>query len=240
MKKFFLFLFAVLALTFVPQALASGESNCQIVYGGGQVCQNQVKFTINKLVQKPGPTKGGGDFVENMTVNDPRFAPNQNVNFKIVVENTGNTDISNLNVVDTFPQFLTFVAGVGNTNAGGSQINFVIGSLKAGQKLEYVITVKTASDSQLPANQTITCVTNNVVATSSDGSQASDNSQLCIEKNIVVATPQILEKPFVKTIPSTGPEMGALFALIPAGALGVFINKLAKGQSASGGKSQAN
>lgn len=208
-------------------AFAAGSSSCQVIYGGGQACQEQIKFTINKLVQRPG--KGGGDFVENLTVNDPRYAPNQNVNFKIVVQNTGNEEIKNLNVVDNFPQYLTFVAGAGATNIGGSQVNFIIGSLPAGAKAEYVITAKTATDGVLPSTQAVTCVTNNVVATATDGTSANDNSQVCIEKNVLGAapTPEIMAKPFVKNIPSTGPEMGLLFGLIPTGALGFYLRRKA-------------
>jgi len=230
MKKLFasLLSFAVVAAMVPTIALASGgESNCQVIYGGGQVCQQQIKFTVNKLVQKPG--KGGGDFVDNLTINDPRFSPGQNVTFKIVVENTGDTDISNLNVVDNFPQFLTFVAGVGSTNAGTSQVNFVIGTLKKGQKVEYLITAKTADASALPNNQAVTCVTNNVTATSPDGQQASDNSQVCIEKSVLgvttPSTPQIFQKPTVNNIPSTGPETDVLFALVSSGALGFYLKR---------------
>ena len=64
-------------------ALAAGsESNCQVIYGGGEVCETKVKFTINKLVQNPGK---GGNYVENLNINDPRLKPGQNVNFKIVI-----------------------------------------------------------------------------------------------------------------------------------------------------------
>src|SRR3990167_8559673 len=214
---------AVLFGTVASTANAAG-SNCQAIYGCGEVCNEQVKFTINKLVQKPNK---GGEFVENLTASDPRFAPDQNVNFKIVIENTGSREIASLNVVDTFPQFLSFVAGVGNANVGAKQINFVISNFKAGQKVEYVLTAKTGSAGELPANQAITCVTNNVVATASNGATASDNSQLCIEKSIVVPTPEVMAKPFVKNIPSTGPEMGLLLGLAPLGALGVFLKRKA-------------
>ncbi len=226
MKKLFAIAAATLiALTTASAAYAGGTSNCQIIYGGGQVCQKNLKFTINKLVQKPG--KGGGDFVENLTINDPRFAPGQSVQFKIVVENTGDTDITNLNVVDTFPQFVTFMSGVGNASAGNTQDTFVVGSLPKGKKAEFVITAKIADAANLPSDQTITCVTNNVVATAQDGSQGSDNAQLCIEKPIVNVqpTPQILEKPFVKNIPSTGPETDVLFGLVSTGALGYFLKR---------------
>lgn len=217
-----------ISLLLATQVFAAGESNCQIVYGGGVVCPpQQVKFVINKQVQKPG--KSGSDFVENLTINDPRFSPNQNVNFKIIVENTGDRDITNLNVIDTFPDFLSFVAGVGNTNVGAKQISFIIGTLKKGEKMEFVITAKTAQDNQLPANQAITCVTNNVRATASDGVTAEDNAQVCIEKQVLgaVPTPQVFEKPRAKELPPTGPELGLLAALIPTGLAGFYLRKKA-------------
>lgn len=211
----------------VPVFAAGTESTCQIIYGGGEVCQEQVKFTINKLVQKPG--KAGGDFVENLTAADPRYSPNQNVTFKITIENTGNRDITNLNVVDRFPQFLTFVAGAGVTNVGASEINFTVGKLEKGKKIDVLITAKTAEESKLPDTQAITCVTNNARATAPDGSAAEDNSQVCIEKQILGITPKptIAQKPPVEKIPATGPEMALLFGLIPTGLAGFYIRKKA-------------
>lgn len=209
-------------------SFAAGESNCQIVYGGGEVCPpKQVKFVINKQVQKPG--KGGGEFVENLTINDPRLTPNQNVNFKIIIENTGDTDITNLNVTDTFPEFLSFVAGVGNTNVGAKQVNFIIGKLEKGKKMEFLITAKTAETDKLPSNQAITCVTNNARATAPDGVSADDNAQVCIEKQVLgaQATPQIFEKPTIKELPPTGPELGLLAALIPTGLAGIYLRRKA-------------
>jgi uncharacterized repeat protein (TIGR01451 family) len=226
MKKIILSILFVAALMFVSKANA-GSSNCQIVYGGGEVCEEQIKFTINKLVQKPG--KGGGDFVENLTLNDPRYVANQNVNFKIIIENTGNRDIENLNVVDKFPDFLTFVAGPGTAKEGDKTASFIVGKLEKGKKIELLITAKTAQDGQLPSSQAVTCVTNNVKATGQDGSVAEDNSQVCIEKSVLGAVPttQILEKPQLKQIPATGPELTALFALIPTGLAGIYLRKKA-------------
>lgn len=211
---------AVLFLTVAQNSFASGTSNCDAVYGGGQVCQNNVEFTINKLVKSP--TKGG-QFVENLTMNDAHYAAGSNVDFKISIKNTGDHDITNLNVVDTFPQFLTFFAGVGNTNKGASQINFMVGKIGKGATLEYVITAKAADASTLA--QAINCVTNKVVATTPDGTTASDNSQVCIEKSVVAPTPAIMNKPEVKNIPSTGPETDILFGLVSTGALGYFIRR---------------
>lgn len=228
MKKLSTLIVATIAIFFVAAGTvaAAGESNCQIVYGGGKVCPaEQVKFTINKLVQKSGK---GGEFVENLTIGDPRFSPNQNVNFKIVIENTGELDITNLNVVDEFGEFLTFVAGVGNANAGAKQINFVVGTLAKGEKREFILTAKTAEEGLLPGNQTITCTQNMAKASVPEGSVAQDSAQICIEKRVLAETTlQIFEKQKVKEVPATGPELLGLFALIPTGIAGIYLRRKA-------------
>lgn len=227
MKKQLISLLAVglLFANITPSAIASGESNCQVVYGGGETCNPQIKFTINKMVQKPG--KGGGDFVDNLTLNDPRFSGNQNVNFKIVIENTGNTKITDLSVVDTFPSLVTFVAGSGSFDKNNNTLSFTIGSLEAGKKVEYIITGKTFEEKNLPNNQAVTCVVNNVKAKDSSGSEATDSSQLCIEKNVLgaVPTPQVFVQIPPKSIPATGPEMLPLLGLIPAGITGFYLRR---------------
>lgn len=225
MKKLFSIAFVVAASALLAGSVYAsgsgyGQSDCKTVYGGGNSCNSQLKFAINKMVQKP--TKGG-EYVENLTVNDPKYNPSSDVNFKIIIENTGDRDITNLNIVDNFPQFLTFQAGVGNSNVGAKQINFVVGTLKKGQKVEYVITARTANEGDL--TQAVTCVTNNVSATSSDGSQASDNSQVCIQKGTPAPTAEIMQKPTVTKVPATGPETDILFALIPSGALGFYLKR---------------
>src|SRR5688500_19184342 len=109
MNKIFGLIFAtILFFSVASTAVASGVSSCQPIYGGGETCEEKVKFTINKLVKSPAKD---GAFVENLTINDPRYPAGSNISFKITVTNSGNKDITNLNVVDQFPQFLTFVSG---------------------------------------------------------------------------------------------------------------------------------
>lgn len=224
LQKLTVLAMGVLVLASASSVLASGESNCQTVYGGGEVCNPQIKFTISKLVQVPG--KGGGSYVDNLGVNDIKFATDQDATFKIVIKNTGNADIKNISVVDTFPQYLTFVAGVGSTNKGASKISFNIGLIKKGETKEYLITSHTAKENELPNNQAVTCVINNVRATDNNGGVAEDNSQICIQKNILDVPGPIVYKTLPpKEIPSTGPEMLGLIGLIPTGLTGIYLRR---------------
>ncbi len=221
MKKLFAIIFtSLLALSITSTAFASGDSACQPVYGGGEVCQNNFKFTINKMVQSP--TKGG-NYVENLTVNDVHYAPSTNIIFKITIKNTGDSDITNLNVTDTLPQYLTYVSGLANATSSGNNISFVVNKLTPGQSVDYILATKVSDVGSL--TKTITCPVNKVSATAKDGSTATDESQVCIEKSSVTPTPAIMQKPPVTNIPSTGPETDILLGLITSGALGLFLRK---------------
>lgn len=196
-------------------AQAAG-SDCQIIYGGGETCPKTVTFTIDKKVQKP--TKGG-EYVDNLTVNDARYQVGQDIVFKVTVQNTGTQKV-NLSVVDTLPGLLTFVSGGGYDKASNTVSNAV--ALEAGQSKELTIVAK----SQEPSNAGTTCVTNAVKATDTTGVTADDSAQVCIEKGQV--TPKVFTQVPPKSIPSTGPELFTLIGLIPAGAAGFYLRKKAQ------------
>jgi uncharacterized repeat protein (TIGR01451 family) len=221
MKKLFSF-FSLVALTL---ALSGGFSpalaDCQALYGGGQTCSSNFSFTINKMVQVPG--KGGGQYVDNLSINDAKYSPSQNVNYQLVVTNTGSQTIPTINVTDTFPQYITFVSGAGNYNQSNNTLTLTVTNLEAGKSVTYVLVAKTADNNTLPNAQGITCVINQVSATDNSGNLNSDSSQLCIQKNVLSATPPpVLPAPKITSTPATGSEMVALLALIP-GALGGLI-----------------
>jgi len=212
----------LLSLGVATSAHAAGNSRCQVIYGGGEVCEKDIKFTLNKLVKRPG-----GDFVENLNVNDPKYSASQNVDFKVVIENTGNSKIDNATITDTFPQYLTFVSGNGNYDQNSRKLTFNVTNLEKGQKQEFVITARVVEDKLLPQDQTAVCVNNQVTARETNGATASDSSQVCIERHIVGAkpTPQVFESVPVKKIPETGPEALSLIALVPAGLAGLALRK---------------
>ncbi len=217
MKKIILIIsLLLLGLTASAQ---TANADCQSVYGGGQTCT--FNFTISKSVQTPG--KGGGQYVHNLGPNDALFSTSQNVNYQIVVTNTGSNTIPSLNVVDTFPQFVTFVSGVGNYNQSNNTLNFTVNNLTPGQSLTYVVTAKIANS--IPASNGPFCVINQVSATDTNGQTQSDSSQGCIQQTV---TPTVAPVPVIKTTPPTGPEMLPLLGLIPGGLGGLFLRKKSK------------
>lgn len=204
-------------------------SNCQVIYGGGEICQKIVTFTIDKKVLPP--TKGG-QLVDNLSAQDAKFAPGSQVTFQITVKNTGESAIDQLDVVDTLPEFLTFVSGPGNFDTSSNTISYSIMNLEAGAENTQTIVAKVADNSALPQDKGIICVTNTVKAVEAGGSSATDASQACIERQVVGAktfpSPEVMEAPPMEETPATGPELLSLLALIPTGAAGVFLRRKAQ------------
>lgn len=205
---------------------AAGDTNCQPVYGGGQICE-QGEITINKTVKNPST----GSYVDNLNLQDPKFKADQDVSYQVTVTNTGKATISKTTVKDIFPQFVTFLGGSGDYDVKNNTLSFDIVDLKAGESRTFTLSSKVKKESELP-NQNITCVVNQAIATTDTGKQAQDNSQICIEKKVVTEeqiTTKGGQKVFppqkVVTTPSTGPEMLALAGLIPSAVVGFILRK---------------
>ncbi len=205
-------------------AIAAG-SNCQIIYGGGQICQEQIKFTIDKKVLQP--TKGG-TFVDNLSITDTHFQPGSDVAFQITVNNTGDKSIDTLTVVDTLPSFLTFISGPGTFNSSNNTITYSISNLGTGASNQQSFVTKLLDSSKLPQNPTVTCMTNSVNANDNNGNSATDTSGLCVENPVSTPAPKIFTTVPPKSIPNTGPEILPLLGLIPAGLSGLILRKKSK------------
>ncbi len=220
-KKFATILTTSTALLVASSSLAfaSGTSNCQVIYGGGEVCPPEVKFTIDKKVMSPNK---GGSYVDNLSANDAKYMASQEVPFQIVVSNTGKKDIK-LTITDILPSYIDFVSG-GTYDSNGKQVKNTI-ELKAGETKTLNIVGKVTTEDKMPANQAVVCVTNIVKATDENAASAEDNAQFCIEKGV----PQAKVYPAVptKNIPNTGPEAFALAILPPLGAAGLYLRRKA-------------
>lgn len=215
MKKLIAIAVVTITLLAFPRISHATGTVCKPIYGGGQTCVQEGNISINKTVFNPQTNS----FVENLGVNDTRLGPDQEITFRIEVTNTGGTTLSKVIVEDTFPQFLTPTTST----------KVEIKNLKAKETKIITMKGKAFAANKLP-NQEITCVTNQVKATA-DKNTASDNTQFCIQKQVLGAAQPpttkggkpVFPQPQVNATPSTGPEMLALFGLIPAGLAGIFI-----------------
>lgn len=224
MKKIFNFVILTIFSLAIAGTVSPAFADCQTLYGGGQSCTSSFNFTVNKSVQVPG--KGGGQYVNNLSINDAKYSPTQNVNFQIVVTNTGNNTIPTVNVSDTFPQFLSFVSGPGSFNPNSKVLTFTINNLESGKSLTYTVVGKVADSNLMPSDQGIICMSNQVVGVDSNGMANSSSSQFCVQKSVLGASqPQVFAAPKVVTTPATGPEMLPLLALLPGALGGLMLRK---------------
>ena len=91
----------------VPSAYAA--QTCTSVYGAGQTCTDTSEITINKTVLNPQTNA----YVENLGTQDNKFKAEQLVTFQITVT-AKNAPVAKVQLTDTLPNVLTFVAGPGN------------------------------------------------------------------------------------------------------------------------------
>lgn len=223
MKK----ILAIILLTLLVIALKPQTANadCSQIYGGGENCTTSNSFSIQKLVQKP--SKGGGNYVNSLSINDPKYTPKQNVSFQVMVKNTGSQTIPSLTVTDTFPQFVSFVSGPGNFDTTNKTLTFTVSNLNQGQSVTYTIVGKLADSNLMPVDQAVLCLVNQVNGTDNNGMTNSSSSQFCIQKTVLGASvpPKVLPAPKVTKTPATGPEMLPLLALLPGGLAGFILRR---------------
>lgn len=222
------------SLTVVSAAYA--DTGCVSIYGGGQSCPQSGNISINKTVINPQTNV----FVDSLSINDPKFGPDNTVTFQLILKNTGSATLDTVTVKDTLPQFVMFAAGPGNFDQATNTLTFTVNNLAANETRTFTVVGRIVSAPKLPADQSIVCVVNQSFA-SNNGQTSQDNAQFCIQKTLPTPTPtqvpgqpeQIMTKGGLKvfapqpvtTTPSTGPEALPLLAMIPTGVLGYFLRK---------------
>lgn len=187
---------------------------------GGQYqapCQTY-SLIVDKMVGKPGTSQDANsyEYVDNLTVSDPRFKPDQIVFFKIKVKNTSTIKLVGMEVKDTIPYYLEPLEGPGSFDSTTRVATWNAGDFEVDQEKVFYMKMKVLPQANLPQDKGLFCVTNYVKANSSNAFD-DDTSQLCIEKQVVAAP----------KVPSAGPEFGLLLLAgnIFGASLGLYLKK---------------
>src|SRR3989338_4353790 len=192
MKKIFALLaivFSLLAVTVSVSASCCGqyESPCQ-----------SYSMLVDKMVAKPGTS----EYVDNLSVSDPRYKPSEFVMFKVTIKNTSTTTFGGMTAKDFVPAYLTPIEGPGTFDSTSRIISWDAGAFAVDEQKTYYFKMQINAQANLPADQGLFCLVNKAQAWSNTTTD-DDSSQFCIEKQ-VAAPPKV---------PSAGPEMGlALFS----------------------------
>jgi uncharacterized repeat protein (TIGR01451 family) len=203
-----------------------GSVACQPIYGGGETCEYSNKFVLDKKVLNPSSvTKDStGIYVDNLSINDSRYAPGQKVLFELSITNTGNTTLSEITLTDIFPSYVTYISGAGSYDKNTNTLTMKVVNLNPNETRKYILEGKINDASNLPNGQGITCVVNQASATYGND-ESKDNSQFCIEVTSTKGGLPVMPAPIITKTPATGPEMLPLLGLIPAGLGGLFLRK---------------
>ena len=193
------YVFVIAALMVLANAKATFASyGAYGAYGTG--AQNESLLVDKKVGMSSVATKGGTTkitVVDNLASNDSRFAPGENVYFKIKVKNTSDVKQSNITVKDVLPAYLEPV-NMPNYDANTRTIILADNlSLEAGKGTVFTVNTKVVAQNQLPADQGVMCVYNKAYGSNASVSDE-DAAQFCIEKQVIGVTTQ----------PSAGPEYG--------------------------------
>lgn len=197
MKKIFtLILGLILSLILVKPALA-------YQYGGVEVSK---KISIDKVVRDPSRTTKGGEpvWVDNLFLADYRFGPNEGVEFKITITNTGNQDLDNVHFKDSLPEYLKYLSG-------DYDVTF---NLKTGESRDFYLNAKVASQDQFAGSYCLV----NLAEAWFNGQKDQDTTQVCIGK----------EGEPIQVLPEAGPTESLIILLgstILAITGGVLIKK---------------
>jgi len=201
---------AVVILSFsASQVSASGSSSCVPVYGGGTQCPRSGQVLINKKVKNPA----SGVFVDNLGPTDPKYRPEQVVTFRITVQNPGDSSIDSITVTDTLPDFVDFMTGPGAYNSSTRMIAFTVTNLASGESRDFDVTARVVHQAVLPNEKNIVCPVN-VVQAQSDFGNDRDETQFCIEKQMIVPA-----------VPKAGPEMWIVPGLTSVFAVGTYLRR---------------
>jgi len=195
MKKslFWIPAFAGMTLIMLFVLIAPVIASC-----GGQYESPCYSYSI--LVDKMVAVPGTSNYVDNLSVSDPRYKPSKFVWFKVTIRNTSTTTLGGMTAKDYVPDYLTPVEGPGTFDSATRTISWDAGAFAVDEPKTYLFKMQVAPQANLPADKGLFSVTNKAQAWSNQMTD-DDSSTLFIEKQIVVVPPKV---------PSAGPEMGLL------------------------------
>ena len=208
-----------------------GSVACQPIYGGGETCATADKVTLDKKVMNPATgTKGMIEaYVDNLSINDPKYLPDQTVKFQLTVTNVSNSVLSEVDITDTLPSYINFASGPGSYDKNKRVLTIKVMNLNPNESRTYTVAAKVADISKLPMGQGNVCVVNQASAVF-ESDQSMDNSAFCISENQPTTKGglPIYPAPTMSQTPATGPEMLPLLGLIPTAGFGLLLRRKSK------------
>lgn len=222
------FLLSLLALFLISTPVFAADAECQPIFGGGQSCQTSNTFVVATTVQNPENKA----FVKQLGSKTSPIAPINTLTIRIIVTNNSNNPLKNIAVKAKLPKAVTSVTTKGTYDPKTNIFSYTIANLNANASSQTTLNAQIAPQAK-------GCFTNSISATI-DKQISQDASQFCITPSVTslqnqlpTANPSNTTKGGLSLYPSSnqsqtpasGPETLALFSLIPAMALGFFLQR---------------
>jgi uncharacterized repeat protein (TIGR01451 family) len=170
MKKIIVFL----AIAF---SLLVATKNVSAQSCGGQYqspCQSY-SMLVDKMVLMPGTS----NYVDNLSVSDPRYKPSEYVMFKVTIKNTSTTTFGGMTAKDFVPNYLTPIEGPGTFDAATRIVSWDAGAFAVDEQKTFYFKMQINSQANLPNDQGLFCLVNRAQAWSNTTTD-DDSSQFCI------------------------------------------------------------
>lgn len=208
-------IFALICITLLSSALFAGNLSADS-YGNGN--PQPANLIINKFVKNPITNL----FVDNLGSTDPTFSPGSTVTFKLSVKNTSGETFTPVTVIDTFPDYVTYVSSTvpGTYDTKIRQLEIKLENLIAGETRDIEVTAKIADRSTFASDRDFFCVSNYTKATTQarpDGDD--DTAEFCITTRVKGA----------ENLPVAGfNDLATMLPFLSLGGIGLVLLKKTK------------
>lgn len=118
-------------------------------YSSQEVIANPL--SIDKLV-KPINDETINYFMDNIESSRKTFVNDESLEYKLIIKNIGTSAITNIEVIDNLPSYLSLIFYPGVYNKSNNEIKFTIDRLESNESKDYIIRVKI---NQLPKTNTV-------------------------------------------------------------------------------------
>jgi len=199
---------SVVGLAAVLAVIAPVKKSLAQYYSQGE---DSVQIVVDKTVRPIEDSK----FCDNISTEQKVFVENNEIEFKIVIKNSGNNDLTNLSVEDYLPKYLTLIFYPGVFNLTENKIETSIDKLGPGESKEYLIRARISDLPKSVYSNKYIQMTNKVTV-AANGVSDSDKTVYYVE---------------AITVPSTGSEdlMVKTVLIVMAVGASVGLRKIARG-----------
>lgn len=214
MKNLLNNLLLIISLGIIALGQLFGISSPSLVFANQYGPSPSHSILVDKLVGKP--ENNTIKYVDNLSVSDYKFLPNNDVYFQIKVKNTSNEKLYNVTVRDYLPEFIDAIEGPGDFDHNNHRISINAGDFNANEEKIYILKTRIFNQDQLPSDKGLFCVVNKAEAYN-DKAYSIDQANFCFEKQVGTTS----------STPKAGPEMNVLI-LSFAGLMAIAGLKLRK------------